>query len=49
MKRRVKKEKDRCVQTKRPRGLVSKLGISRIVLREAMSEGKLTGFRKASW
>lgn len=39
----------RCKLTGRPRGFMSKFGISRVVFRDMASEGKIPGVTKASW
>ena len=39
----------RCKITGRPRGYISRLGISRVALRRMAHEGVLPGLRKASW
>ena len=39
----------RCKITGRPRGYMSKFGISRNVFRELASNGKIPGVTKASW
>jgi small subunit ribosomal protein S14 len=40
---------NRCVFSGRARGVYSKLRISRIVLRELASDGRLPGVKKYSW
>lgn len=40
---------NRCKLTGRPRGFMSKFGISRVVFRDMASEGKIPGVTKASW
>lgn len=41
--------RNRCSLTGRPRGYVSKYGVSRIKFRELALDGKIPGIRKASW
>ena len=41
--------KNRCVLTNRPRAIYRKFGISRLMFRKYIWQGKLIGFRKASW
>ncbi len=41
--------KNRCQLTGRPRGFLRQFGLSRVVLRELASKGKLPGVTKASW
>jgi len=41
--------RNRCSMTGRPRGYVSKYGVSRIKFRELALSGKIPGIRKASW
>lgn len=41
--------RNRCSLTGRPRGYVSKYGVSRIKFRELALNGKIPGIRKASW
>lgn len=41
--------RNRCSLTGRPRGYVSKFGVSRIKFRELALDGKLPGVKKASW
>jgi len=41
--------KNRCQLTGRPRGYLRQFGLSRVMLRELASKGKLPGVRKASW
>ncbi len=40
---------ERCFVTGRPRGTLSKFGLSRIAFREMALQGKLPGVTKASW
>lgn len=40
--------RNRCVLTSRPRAVYRKFGISRLVFRKYILQGKLVGFRKAS-
>jgi small subunit ribosomal protein S14 len=41
--------RNRCSQTGRGRGVYSKFGLCRNVLRQLALEGKIPGIRKASW
>jgi small subunit ribosomal protein S14 len=41
--------RNRCSLTGRPRGFVSKFGVSRIKFRELALSGQLPGVKKASW
>ncbi len=41
--------RNRCSITGRPRGFISKFGLSRITFRELASDGKLPGVTKSSW
>jgi len=41
--------KNRCILTGRGKGVYSSLKISRIVLRDLVCAGNITGFRKSSW
>ena len=41
--------RSRCIVTGRSRGVYSRFGLSRIVLREMMSSGKIPGITKSSW
>ena len=41
--------RNRCLLTGRPRGFLSKFGISRIAFRENSLEGLIPGVRKSSW
>ena len=41
--------RNRCVLTNRPRGIYKKFGLSRLMFRKYIWQGKLVGFRKASW
>lgn len=45
----LSRKRNRCRQTGRPHGVVSKFGLSRIKLREAAMRGEIPGLRKASW
>jgi small subunit ribosomal protein S14 len=40
---------NRCAITGRSHGFLRKFGVSRIVFRELVREGKLPGIKKASW
>ena len=39
----------RCSVTGRPRGYISKFGVSRIVFRELAHKGQIPGVKKSSW
>ena len=41
--------RNRCVLTNRPRGIYKKFGLSRLMFRKYVWQGKLVGFRKSSW
>jgi small subunit ribosomal protein S14 len=41
--------KNRCIITGRSKGIVGLFGISRIKVREMISQGRLPGVKKASW
>lgn len=41
--------RNRCLQTGRPRGVLSKFRLSRIKVRETAMRGEIPGLRKASW
>jgi len=41
--------KNRCQLTGRPKGYVRYFGISRVALRDMALNGKIPGFKKASW
>ena len=41
--------RNRCHMTGRPRGVYSKFGLGRIVLREKILNGELPGITKSSW
>jgi small subunit ribosomal protein S14 len=41
--------RERCKITGRPRGYVSRLGISRVCVRRMAHEGVLPGLKKSSW
>jgi ribosomal protein S14 len=41
--------RNRCVLTNRPRGIYSKFGLSRLMFRKYIWQGKLVGLKKASW
>lgn len=43
------RQRNRCAQTGRPRGVYSKFGLGRHKLREATMRGDVPGLRKASW
>lgn len=43
------RQRNRCRQTGRPHGVLSKFGLSRIKVREAAMRGEIPGLRKASW
>lgn len=38
-----------CAISGRPRGYLRKFGVSRIVLRELISQGAIPGMRRSSW
>jgi small subunit ribosomal protein S14 len=40
---------NRCKITGRPKGYIRRFGISRVLLREWASEGKIPGLTKSSW
>jgi len=40
---------NRCAVTGRPRGYISKFGVSRIVFRELAHKGQIPGVKKSSW
>lgn len=40
---------NRCAVSGRPRGYISKFGISRIVFRELAHKGQIPGLKKSSW
>ncbi|MDX1904562.1 MAG: 30S ribosomal protein S14 [Thermonemataceae bacterium] len=40
---------NRCKITGRPKGYIRRFGISRVLLRQWASEGKIPGLTKASW
>lgn len=41
--------KNRCTITGRPRGYMSRFGLSRIMFRELASKGDIPGVKKSSW
>lgn len=41
--------RNRCVLTNRPRAIYRRFGLSRLMFRKYMWQGKLVGVRKASW
>lgn len=41
--------KNRCVLTNRPRSIYKRFGLSRLMFRKYMWQGKLVGVKKASW
>ena len=41
--------RNRCIMTGRPRGYISKFGVSRLVFREMALKGEIPGIKKASW
>ncbi len=41
--------RNRCALTNRPRGVYRNFGISRLMLRKYIWQGKLVGVKKASW
>ncbi len=41
--------KNRCVETKRPRGYMRQFGLSRISFRDHASKGEIPGVTKSSW
>ncbi|TCP16982.1 SSU ribosomal protein S14P [Nicoletella semolina] len=43
------RQRNRCRQTGRPHGVLSKFGLSRIKVREAAMRGEIPGLKKASW
>ncbi|MBU5344669.1 30S ribosomal protein S14 [Paenibacillus lautus] len=40
---------NRCAVSGRPRGYISKFGVSRIVFRELAHKGQIPGLKKSSW
>ncbi|MEC0308829.1 30S ribosomal protein S14 [Paenibacillus lautus] len=40
---------NRCAISGRPRGYISKFGVSRIVFRELAHKGQIPGVKKSSW
>ncbi|SDW71222.1 30S ribosomal protein S14 [Paenibacillus sp. PDC88] len=40
---------NRCAVSGRPRGYISKFGVSRIVFRELAHRGQIPGVKKSSW
>ncbi|MGC6584088.1 30S ribosomal protein S14 [Paenibacillus sp. Dod16] len=40
---------NRCTVSGRPRGYISKFGVSRIVFRELAHKGQIPGVKKSSW
>lgn len=40
---------NRCAVSGRPRGYISKFGVSRIVFRELAHKGQIPGVKKSSW
>ena len=43
------RQKNRCMETGRPRAYMRQFGLSRITFREKASRGELPGVRKSSW
>jgi small subunit ribosomal protein S14 len=43
------RQKNRCVETGRPRGYMRQFGLSRLSFREHASKGEIPGVTKASW
>ena len=43
------RQRNRCGQTGRPRGVYSRFGLGRSTLREIAMEGEVPGLRKSSW
>ena len=43
------RQRNRCAMTGRPRGVYSKFGLGRNMLRQATMRGDVPGVRKASW
>lgn len=43
------RQRNRCVETGRPRGVYRKFGLGRNKLREAAMRGDIPGLRKSSW
>ena len=43
------RQKNRCIETGRPRGYMRQFGLSRISFREHASKGEIPGVTKASW
>lgn len=41
--------RNRCVLTNRPRGVYRKFGLSRLMFRKYIWQGKLIGIRKSTW
>ena len=41
--------RNRCVLTNRPRAIYRRFGLSRLMFRKYIWQGKLVGIRKASW
>ncbi|WP_343182468.1 30S ribosomal protein S14 [Buchnera aphidicola] len=45
----LSRQRNRCFQTGRPHGFLSKFGLSRIKVRELAMRGEIPGLRKSSW
>lgn len=43
------RQKNRCVETGRPRGYMRQFGLSRLSFREHASKGEIPGVTKSSW
>ena len=43
------RQRNRCSETGRPRGVYRKFGLARTKLRESMMRGEIPGLSKASW
>ncbi len=45
----ITRNKNRCLETGRPRGFMRQFGLSRIAFREHASKGEIPGITKSSW
>jgi len=43
------RQRNRCIDTGRPRAFLRKFGVSRLVFREKALRGEIPGVKKASW
>ncbi|MBI1857438.1 30S ribosomal protein S14 [Candidatus Saccharibacteria bacterium] len=43
------RQKNRCIESGRPRGYMRQFGLSRLAFREHASKGEIPGVTKASW